>query len=55
MKTVVFETLIRLSVSVKEAQCEQKSLYEYEPSANPAIDYKEFTYELIERLKGAIK
>lgn len=39
MGTKVFDTYIRESVSVEQAQALRQSLFEYAPKSNPALDY----------------
>lgn len=50
--TKVFNTYIRESIVVDECQGWKQSLIEYDPKSNPAIDYDNFTSELLETLKG---
>jgi len=42
----VFNTAIRASTAVKEAQFLQKSIYEYAPKSNPTIDYLNLLKEI---------
>ena len=46
MKTCLFETKIRESVIVKEAQAKQQDIFTYASQSNPAKDYKAFVDEL---------
>ena len=46
-KTQVYETFIRESVAVKEAQASKQSLFEYAPTSNPAVDYLSFIKEYL--------
>ena len=46
MDTKIFKTCIRDSVKCQEAQTVRRSLYEYAPKCNTAIDYSEFIKEL---------
>lgn len=50
MQTVVFETTIRESIAVAEAQTVRKPLIDYAKNAKPNIDYKGFTTEVLEML-----
>lgn len=45
--TRVFETKIRESVTVRESQILQQSLFDYAPKSNPAQDYGQFIEELL--------
>jgi chromosome partitioning protein len=47
--TFLYKDVIREAIVVKEAQANRLSIYEYAPNSNPAIDYKAFTAEFIER------
>lgn len=47
LKTIVFETKIRSSVSVAEAPAHGESVYRYSPRANSTKDYKEFVEEVL--------
>lgn len=49
--TEVFQTFIRESVAVKESQSCRKDLIDYAPNSNPAIDYKNLTLEILERIE----
>lgn len=40
MNTNVFNTYIREGVAIEQAQAMQKSLFEYAPNSNPAVDYR---------------
>jgi len=46
--TRVYQTYIRESVIVKEAQACKKSLFAYSPHSNPALDYKAFMKEYVQ-------
>lgn len=48
--TIVFETYIREGIAVKEAQAWKQSLIQYKPRSNPALDYHNFTTELLKEL-----
>lgn len=50
--TKVFQTFIRSSIAVDEAQGWKQSLIEYAPNSNPAIDYDAFTDELLETIQS---
>lgn len=50
MNTSIFNTTIRESVAVREAQMVRKPLIDYAPNNNATIDYKGFTTELIQRI-----
>ena len=47
--TFLYNTVIRESVIIKEAQAQRLSIYEYAPKSNPAIDYSAFVEEFLER------
>ena len=51
LETTVFNTSIRKTVDVKEAQTMRQSLYEYSPKSNAAVDYLDFVDEVIKRSK----
>lgn len=46
----VFETKIRKTIKLSEAQAEGKSIFEYDATCNGAIDYAELGKELLEKL-----
>lgn len=48
LNTVVFKTVIRENVAIKESQAVRQNLLKYAPKSNGAIDYKELTDEIIE-------
>lgn len=47
METKVYETYIRENISLREAQAEKQSIFDYEQSSNGAADYDSFLNELI--------
>jgi len=47
--TFLYKTVIREAVALKEAQANQKPIYQYAPKSNAAIDYMAFTDEFLER------
>ena len=47
LQTKVFKTAIRENISVKEAQINQQSIFEYAPNSNAAKDYTAFIDELV--------
>lgn len=47
LKTKVFKTAIRENISVKEAQINQQSIFDYAKNSNAAKDYTAFIDELI--------
>ena len=51
-ETRVYDTYIRESVSVKEAQARKQSLFDYAPYSNPAQDYLSFIKEYLAEEKG---
>lgn len=51
METKVFETFIREAVAIKGSQMINTSIFDYDPKAKPAIDYVDFTNELLETIK----
>lgn len=52
MGTVVFDTSIRESIVVAEAQTLQKPLIDYAKKSKPNMDYEAFTDELLHRIRG---
>lgn len=57
LNTNLYQSIIRESVTVKEAQTQQKSLFEYAPKSNVAIDYMNFVDEYLKSKseKGKLK
>lgn len=51
MQTKVFETYIRSSVAVQEAQGFSQSLVEYAPKSKPAQDYKSLVNEILKMVQ----
>lgn len=51
-KTKIFETTIRESVSVKEAQALKTSLLQHAPKSKPCEDYMNFTKELLKEIEN---
>ena len=49
LNTVVFNTTIRASVSIQEAQASQNDLYDYAPKNSAVMDYLDFIKELLSR------
>lgn len=47
--TLVYKTFIREGVSVKESQLIKKSLFDYAPTSNPALDYLAFIEEYLQQ------
>jgi chromosome partitioning protein len=47
MGTRVYSTIIRDGVSVREAQAQRMSIFEYAPESNPAKDYTRFIIEYL--------
>ncbi len=47
--TTVFNTHIRSSISIQEAQTKQENLYEYAPRNSAVMDYMQFVEELLSR------
>ena len=47
--TCIFETTIRSSVAIMEAQTNQQEMFSYAPKNSAVKDYKDFVNELIER------
>jgi chromosome partitioning protein len=48
----LYQAIIREGITVKEAQTQQLSLFEYAPKSNPAIDYIDFVSEYLNQQKG---
>lgn len=42
----VYNTVIRESVAIREAQTQRQNIFEYSPNSNPAKDYQKFIEEL---------
>lgn len=55
LQTNLYNTIIRESVAVREAQTQRVSLFEYAPQSNPAIDYLSFISEYLNQDKGSGK
>ncbi len=49
MGTCVFKTQIRPNIAISEAQASQMDLMQYAPKSSVALDYLQFTDEIIER------
>jgi len=49
LNTTVFNTHIRSSISIQEAQTKQENLYEYAPRNSAVMDYMQFVEELLSR------
>lgn len=49
LNTIVYKTIIREGITIKEAQTQQLNLFDYAPKSNPAIDYMDFITEYIEQ------
>lgn len=49
LNTTVFETHIRSSISIQEAQTKQENLYDYAPRNSAVMDYMQFVEELLSR------
>jgi len=47
--TFLYRTVIRENVAVKEAQANQRTIYDYAPKSNAAVDYMAFVDEYLER------
>jgi chromosome partitioning protein len=47
MGTRVYDTIIREGVSVREAQAQRMSIFDYAPESNPAKDYSSFINEYL--------
>lgn len=52
MNTIVFNTSIRESIVVAEAQTVREPLIDYAKNSKPNIDYKTFTTELLQMIGG---
>lgn len=50
LNTKVYNTLIRSSVSIQEAQTQTANILEYAPSATAQLDYQKFIDEFLEEL-----
>jgi chromosome partitioning protein len=46
----VFETVIRVNTRLQTAPSRRQSIYEHDPTSHGAIDYENFTKEVLERL-----
>jgi chromosome partitioning protein len=47
MGTRVYNTTIRESVAVREAQAQKMNIFQYAPESNPAKDYDSFITEYL--------
>jgi chromosome partitioning protein len=47
----VFETIIRVNTRLQTAPSRRQSIYEHDPASHGAIDYENFTKEVLERLE----
>ena len=47
MGTKVYNTIIRESVAIREAQTQRMSIFDYAPASNPAQDYNDFIDEYL--------
>ena len=47
LETKVFDSRIRESVAVKEAQAKRQDIFTYAPNSNPCIDFTEFINEFL--------
>jgi len=47
LNTIVFKTVIRESIAVREAQALRKSLYDHAPNSTTAEDYMQLVSELV--------
>lgn len=47
--TFLYHTVIRETVTIKEAQAHRKPIYEYAPKSNAVADYTAFTSEFLKR------
>jgi len=45
--TRVYQSFIREGIAIREAQATKKSIFEYAPQSNPAIDYSNFIREYL--------
>lgn len=52
MDTVLFNTYIRGSVAIQEAQLQQNNLFMYDKKSNAISDYNDFVCELEEKING---
>ena len=52
MGTKLYKTIIRESVSIREAQTRRIDIFQYAPTSNPAIDYNNFISEYLNRGGG---
>jgi chromosome partitioning protein len=47
----VFETVIRVNTRLQTAPSRRQSIYEHDPTSHGAVDYENFTKEVLERLE----
>lgn len=47
----VFETIIRINTRLQTAPSRRQSIYEHDPQSHGAIDYENFTKEVLDRLQ----
>lgn len=50
--TKIFDTTIRESVTIKEAQAKKMSVLQHAPKSKPCIDYTNFTNELLKEIEN---
>lgn len=50
--TALFDTKIRKNTRIKESQEARLTIFQYDPKCNGAIDYKEFTNEVINKTQN---
>lgn len=53
IETIVFDTMIREGIAIKEAQALQTTIYDNTPKANATKDYNSFIDELLRIWKGS--
>jgi len=49
LNSIVYNTIIREGVSVREAQTARKSIFDHAPKSNPAADYMDFITEYLSK------
>ena len=49
LDTILYNTIIRDGVSVREAQAQRQSLFSYDKSSNPTLDYERFVSEYLKQ------
>jgi chromosome partitioning protein len=52
--SALFKTKIRLNTAIGDSQLKKKTIYEYNPKSNGAMDYAKLSQEIFNRIKNGI-